>query len=531
MRNKLWIILLTFAVVGLALRYWLLIVTDSHTTDGIAYLSVAEYMRDSVAFPDIPKRITMPFYPFLVYLFSFVTGGNVVSAGRCVSMIVGIGIIPLVFILARNLFNEYTAIIAAVLISADWLFIVNSTLDRADILFALLTIILVIYFWRIDWRKTQITDALFFGMLMGLTQLTRTNGVLYFAVFIVFWIFYINKYKIKPASFIISTFIPLLIVYCLIASIPILYLKSIDATQQSYIGHAFLEGSLDALGDREQDAYKLNEDATNYIVTEQIREFSIDDIWRLKSTLPAKFISGWHLIGASFVEAVLKYFKAALLFIIPLIVLFILKRNEVDGWNQTGYLISFSIPFIFLMPIIQMQESYLVPLWPIFIIVLSWFISEAYNVEIIGKFTKPTAILIILIVVFVSLHHLYDFRSREAMHSNGYKLAGEFLKERGSPDDTIMARDNTIYFYAGMRGYRPPSESLERTIKFCRHMGIDYFVLGPMERKERPELTQQIIELIESGDTTFEIILTETRGSSDIYILQISDDNSVTSNF
>ncbi|MBU1023869.1 hypothetical protein KKB99_06270, partial [bacterium] len=81
MRNRLLIIITVLMIVGLVLRYWLLAVTDSHTTDGIAFLSTAEYMRDPAGWPDVPKRITMPLYPFMVYLFSFFTGGNVVTAG------------------------------------------------------------------------------------------------------------------------------------------------------------------------------------------------------------------------------------------------------------------------------------------------------------------------------------------------------------------------------------------------------------------------------------------------------------------
>ncbi|MFH1514605.1 MAG: hypothetical protein ABIG42_04010, partial [bacterium] len=363
--------------------------------------------------------------------------------------------------------------------------------------------------------------ALFFGSLMGLTQLTRTNGVLYFSIFFCFWIFHAVKHKVGAVNFILRTLLPVIVIYSLLACAPVLYLKSINAHQQSYIGHTFLDCILTAEGDREQVAYKLNEDATDFAMTEQIREFSIKDIWRFRGTIPAKYIHGWRFIGEYFFCSVWKFFRWGLVLIIPLMFLFVSKSNKISGWDRIGYLMSFSIPYLFLLPMMHLQDTFFVPLWPIFLIVLSWFISEIIRLEVIGKFTRVVSVLIIVCVVFVGLRHLYTFRADEAGHVNGYKLAGEYLKETGTPGETIMSRNNTVFFYAGMRGYRPPTENLDRTLKYCQYMGIDYFILGPDERKSRPELADEIIKSLESGDTAFELVYTEKRGESDIYVLRI----------
>lgn len=520
MNKRTALIITALIVAGFLLRLWLLVVMDSHSTDGIGYLSTAEYMRDPSGWTEIPKRITMPFYPFLAFLLSFVTNGNIVTAGRWASMLVGLALIPLVFLLARKLFDEKIAIIASFLTAIDWVFIVHSTWDRADLLFTLMTVVLAYSFWKIPWEKTVICHALLFGLLMGLTQLTRTNGVLYFSIFIPLWIVYAVRQKIKWTSFLLRTFLPALIVYSLLASLPILYLDAIHAPSQSYLGHTFLDGILSAQGDREQQAYKLNDDATDYVMTEQIRKFKTIDIWNLRGTLVSKYVYGWKFIASYFAESVWKYFRFSLVVIIPLLIMFFMKRKEIIGWDRAGFLLLFFLPFALLLPIMHLQESFFVPLWPFFLIILSWFIIRISDLKLLKKSGPIIGLLVLIAVVAINLQHLAQIRNIESAYPNAYRLAGEYIHQIAKPGDTIMARDNTAFFYANLRGYRPPSEPLDRVMKYLKHMGIDYFILGPVERKERPELTKELIDLVESGDKSFEIIRVETRGPSPIYILK-----------
>jgi hypothetical protein len=510
-------------LIGFLLRLWLLVVTDSHTTDGIGFLSTACYLRDSSNWIDVPKRITMPLYPILSLGMSYFTGNDIPLAGRWVNMLVGITMIPMVFTLARKLFDARVACFAALFTAVDFLLIEFSVSDRADLPFALLNVLLAYLFWVIPWEKCNYKHALLFGFSMGLTQLTRTIGILHFTVFAVFWIVYMVRNHVPWKRFLPGTLIPVFVIFGLLASLPPIYLSAIGATQQSYIGHSFIDGTLVAKGEREAGWLSLNEDSTDFAISEKIRNFKIIDAfdWDL---IVMKYQFGFTSIMNHFGESMWEYFQSWLVFLMMFVLVFILRYKIIDGWDRVGYLLLLLTPILFLLPIVFTDPIFFLPFRPFFLVILGWLVSGIISLKELRNFGVIVVSILTIAIVTNNFLNLYPIREKEAGHINGYRLVGEYLREIQEPGDTVIARNRTVGFFAGMKGYPFPAALLKKTIKFCRHHEIDYFIYGPDERYARSAWASEILDMIKDGDKTFESIHVETRGGP-IQVYKLHYDN------
>ena len=528
MRLRPLLIVILLVLVGFLLRLWLLVVMDSHTTDGIGFLSTATYLRDASNWSDVPKRITMPLYPILLLGMSYLTGNDISLAGRWVNMLVGIAMIPMVFVLARKLFDARVACFAALFTAVDFIFITFSSSDRADLPFTLLNVLLVYLFWVIPWEKCNFKHALLFGFAMGITQLTRTIGILHFTVFFAFWIVYMVRNHVPWKRFLPGTLIPVFVVFGILASLPPLYLSAIGATQQSYIGHSFIDGTLVAKGEREAGWLSLNEDATDFAIFDEIRNFKIIDAFDWE-TIVMKYQFGFRTIMTHFAESMWEYFQSWIVFLMMFVLVFILRYKIIDGWDRVGYLLLLLTPILFILPIVFTDPIFFLPFRPFFLIILGWLVSGIISLKELRKFGTLFAAILTIAIVATNFLNLYHIREKEAGSVNGYRFVGEYLHEIKKNDDTIMARDRTVYFYSDMKGYPLPAALLDKTIKFCHHHEIDYFIYGPDERYARGAWGHEITELIKNGDNTFELLHTETR-SGPIQIYKLHYDNDLTPN-
>ena len=507
-------IIIVILIVGFLLRLWYLIVNDSHSTDGIVFLFTADYLRNPSVWSKVPTRFIMPFYPFLVFLTSFLTKGDIDIAGRWANLAVGVLMILFAYHISKRLFDRNTGLISALLIAIDPILVKYSSFDRSDLLFSLLILILAYYFRFIQWEKNNYKQGIFFGALLGLAQLTRPNAVWYFLLFIIYWIWIIKKYRIPITNFIFKTLFPVTSVFLAFTSIPYIYLKIINYPIRNYIVYAFLDGLLFAKGVREHDWFQLNANATGYISVEQLHNVRLSDMFHW-DIISVKYVYAGNYLYNYFTQSTWAYFHGWITLIIMMIIFYVVMRKEVSGWNKAGYLFSFTLPLILLLPLVQIHETYLLPLRPISIIILGWFISNFYSLKGFGKYGKAIAVIVTIAIILTNLQNLYSMREQEAQYVNGYRYIGQYLKENGKPDDSVMAKNNSIYYYARMLGYPLPSSPLDQTIRFCHYKGIKYLVFGPDERRIRGAWEKEITDRIKKGDKTFELIHKELHG--DVY--------------
>lgn len=525
MRNKAFLIVSGLTIVGFLLRFYLLVVTDSHTTDGIAFLATAEYFRNPSEWVEAPSRLKMPFFPLLAYLGSFLTSGDVISAGLWVNTILGVLMIPVVFVVARYLFNEWVGYLAALLIAIDIEFIKYSVLDRSDLQFTLIILLVIYYFWKIPWEKCDYRHGLFFGMLLGLAQLTRSNAVFFLAVCLIYWIVYAVRNNINVRRFIPCSMLPVFIVFIILSSLPSLYMRIINVQQPSYLGHAFIEGTLIAKGEREHEWFQLNDDSTEFVKDQIIREFQISNYLNWE-TACAKYNYGWNFIFGNFFDDMWNYLHGWLCLLGTMSIILIAKSRDLKGWDKVGYLASYIAPFLLILPAIQVQSSYLLPLRLILIIIFAWIIIQFVGIKQLGKLRYLFAGIILFAAFAINLQNCYVHRDRVAGRENGYRLVGKYLRTIKEPGDKVMAKNNSIYLYSMMRGYTLPAELLDKTLAFCFNNGVKYFVYGPDERYVRSAWSHEIKDMINDGDTRFELIHIEIKGGP-IVVYKLNDTGTV----
>jgi len=477
-------IIIVILIVGFLLRLWFLVVNDSHSTDGIIFLFTADYFRNPSIWPKVPPRFIMPIYPLLVFLTSFFTRGDIDIAGRWANMLIGVSMIMFVYRISRRLFDKNVGLISAVLISIDPLLIRHSSFDRSDLLFSLMTLVLAYFFWIIPWENSDYKQGMFFGFLLGISQLTRPNASWYFLLFIIYWVIRIIKQHIPIRDFIIKTFIPVFSFFLVLTEAPYIYLRIIHYHPKNYFGQVLLGGFLIAKGVREREGFQLNANATDFIAAEQANRINFSDMFRWE-IISTKYSYALNYLYGYFNQSIWSYFHGWIIPVIIMLIFYVIMRKKVSGWNKIGYLFSFSLLLILLLPLTQVHEPYLLPLRPIAIIILSWFLTNFFSLKGFGIYGKAISVIVTIAIIFTNLQNVYSLREQEAQYINGYRYIGQYLKEVKNPGDAVMARNNSVFFYARMQGYPLPSSPLDQTIKFCHFKGIKYLVFGPDERRVR----------------------------------------------
>jgi 4-amino-4-deoxy-L-arabinose transferase-like glycosyltransferase len=498
-------------IIGFVLRLLLLLVSSSHSTDGIAFLSTAYYIDHPEEWSNIPPRILMPLFPFLIYVFSFLTRGDLSLAARWVNLVAGMAMILSSFFMAKRLFNVKTGLLTSFFVALAPVLIRQSTTERSDLLFTLFSLLLAYYFRVIPWEKADFKKSLFFGLILGISQLVRPNAICFLVLFLFYWIRLLFLKRLTFKAMVTRILFPVCLVCIIFALIPLTYLKIIHAPPINYISNAYLDGLYMAQGTREHDWFQLNDDATGFKSDELKRNFKLTDFlnWRSIST---KYSYAWVYVQQYTTQSSYEYFQGWFVLIIIMLLFLIYLRKEITGWKTVGYLLSFSIPFIFIVPFIQIQGTYLIPLHPFFLLILSWVIIEFSQVKQFVIYGKIIACIIVIAIACTNIYAYHVQKNDEIRSYDGYRAIGLHLRDIGKPGELILARNNTIYFYAKMRGYPMPAAQLDQTIKFCRYKGIKYMVFGPDERYVRGLWESEILQRIKDGDTTFELIYKDFRG-------------------
>ena len=175
MKNTKWVLLIM--AVGLALRATNFFTISSIEIDGIVYANMATFFSKG-AFAAAMKGMRVPFYPMLTSLVYLITG-NVEIAGRLVSFISGIALIPLCYYFTKKYIREEAALFAAAAVAIHPYLVVYSTAVLSESLATLLfTGAFFCFYGGMTERKGQLMAAS--GILLMLAYLTRSEYIIYF---------------------------------------------------------------------------------------------------------------------------------------------------------------------------------------------------------------------------------------------------------------------------------------------------------------------------------------------------------------
>ena len=479
--------LLIIIVASLIPRLLLLLNAHSYSSDGVSYLSTALYLREPSLVGEVPKRIYFILFPSLVLLFDIVIH-NPAMSGRIISFLVGMAIPPLVFFLGKRIFGRYPSFIGALFCGINPILVWQSAEIRGDNLFAFLTIFSILIFEKSNWTKPRIQDAVYLAVIMGLAQLTRTNGVMYLLVIIPLWLRKIRKQEIPAGSWVLRTLIPFLIVFAVVSSIPHLLLVVRGEERPSMFVYTYLDGNIASLGDRENIFFRLNADASEYQFLEDVADADFRTVIETLPQLPQKYFHNLNYCFTLFFGPAIEIMLKLSILLIPLLFYILYYGGEMKAPAGALRLLFWFWPSFFILPAINVEDLYFLPFVPLLMLFMAWLIVTVSSLGWISRWR----IFVLLILIHIIAVPMFQQTSREikeeAAYKNPYVQAGEWI-ERNTPESTlIMARNPEIFFHALRRGFRMPSEDLNRTLIFALNRNIEYMIFGPMEMNKREDL-------------------------------------------
>lgn len=174
--------LLAIVFVGFILRLGAVVsFTGAIDPEGSEYARIAENLAAGHGYHGIAtpgkQLIFPPLFPFMIAATSIVTDG-VELAGRLVSLLMGTLLIVTVFLLARHLYDQATAYVAALLVAVHPYLIGFSSTVYVEMTYATLALTGV----YCSFRALRTLDASVFflaGVFFGLAYLTRPEAALY----------------------------------------------------------------------------------------------------------------------------------------------------------------------------------------------------------------------------------------------------------------------------------------------------------------------------------------------------------------
>ncbi len=169
--------LLFFGCVAIVLRVLALITSGAIEMDGMDYARAAEFFARA-EFAQALKGLRAPFYPMVTGIFHLVIP-DVELAGRLVSLVFGILLIPFCFLMVRKFFSERTATYAAFFVAIHPYMIRFSapvlTESMATFLFTA-----AVFFYYSGWISNHPRDTALAGFFLTLAYMTRSEYIIYF---------------------------------------------------------------------------------------------------------------------------------------------------------------------------------------------------------------------------------------------------------------------------------------------------------------------------------------------------------------
>jgi len=130
--------------------------------------NIGRFLDGVVNFPLTPEESKRVFQIEILGIREIYT----LTWGRYIASLVGVANVILIYILGRNLFNKYVALVAAFLVAVNYRQVLNSTLGLPDIYNAFFLTLSLILSYRI-YKSGKKADYLLAGMFVGLSVSTK----------------------------------------------------------------------------------------------------------------------------------------------------------------------------------------------------------------------------------------------------------------------------------------------------------------------------------------------------------------------
>ncbi len=348
---------------------------------------------------------------YLTDLFYRIFGENLIGL-RFMSILFGSLSIFLVYLIAKKLFNERTALIAAFILTFSSYHIVMSLaeMDTSMIFFVLFSI----YFFIKAVKENKDIFYILSNLFLGIAIMIKQIALLFIPAFILFLIYYKiknSKFKINWKILIYSIILILILLIPIFTFNYLLYKDKglVDLQFSRFLGVA-------------KDTYKSIE-AT-------LKPFNFKDLFFPYENHPAGLYEGLSII----------FRYSPLILILGLIGIIISYKRNKDF--TLLILISFLIPFIFLSgtSLLPIHFIFAVPLLAIFNSnLLDFLMTKLQNFKIKTKIILYFILIAILVLSFIKINNEGIFAGKNEIT----KVIS--FKNNNIKDDSLVIVDSRIY--------------------------------------------------------------------------------------
>lgn len=477
-------------------------------TDGCNYALGTESIAQGNGFTRLGKPITlfMPLYSYASVPFYLIFKDSE-FATRFVSILSALLSIPLLFFIAKRLFDPSVARIATLLTftNTPYMKFSSSVLVESFFIFLLLVsvYIFVFYIWLNGKKFANLLALVMFSLFCGLASLTRPDGLFFYGLLLIFYFFVKpEKTYFKCGKILLGLFVFFLVLLPQF-SFQYIHRGRIQFSDKFY--NHFIAGEIYSYDDEDR-YYKLNSPKIYETLglplppgvekAPEITEFNLLDylitnrVFLLKKTL-----HNFPQLLKNLNEGI--YFPIFWFFI--LIGIFTNLKNS-EARLKIIFLLLFMLPVVF-MTITFIQLRFVVPQIFFLYILAGIGLSQTlkYARQSRKKFFTVVYIAIMLFLVYYpfadNYHYIKDLNepNRYVM----YKKAGWWLKEQldNPPQYYAVATKPWVCFYAGVQ-YEPLPwvDSVDTLVKYLQKIDADLLIIHKKEIKGKRETLMSLLD-------------------------------------
>ena len=506
------IVLLILIVLALLIRIFIFQTQKVIETDGPYYAEIGKNLISGNGYIDIEGNLNLlltPLYPILIGLLSFIIKNLELSA-RLISIVFGSLLIIPVYLIAKKFYGKKIGYLGALFIALYPPLVYISTITYTDSLYLFL-LFTSLYIGWLALTENKMKLYLVLGLMLGLTYLTRPEGVFYvifFSVLIILKFIKTLKINIKKIFF---SILLLLFGFLIISSPFILFLHN-------NTGKWSLSEKTDVVFEfREKELYSLEYEEANFGLSEDGKSLKLSPYdTTVKKSMLSVILSDPNSVIKRYAKNIYIENSRIIPSLFPFIFIIIIAIGIFgSSWDKENYkkelfLIILSLYPLLLYPLFWVEERYLLPITPIFIIWLAkgsmelsnWAKKTLNNLAIkINNKIIPILVVSLILIAFLignliitsSLDKKYE-KSDQAIE---HKEAGLWLKEN-SENPIVMSRKPWVSFYSGGKFVLMPYADYKNIINYAKLKKAEYIVI---DERYIPALRPQLTFLINEENT------------------------------
>jgi|GEM_PF-1285046 len=472
-----------------------------------------------------------PFYPFMILLFSLVSG-SLESAATVVSLVLGSLIVVPFFFLARKIFDDLSAYLGSLLVVFFPSLVAISATSLSEATYTFFLLLTLLLGWLLITARS-LARAFLFGLLAGICYLTRPEFLVAFGLLLLLFLIVGTSRKTQRGPKTVPLFLICLLGFLILALPYVNFMHS-------QTGHWILSGKT-AHNILKQKAYSTG---LNYLEQREAFAKVVDGLTpqgevRGKVLLGEESIFGYVTSSGFFGGYLKNAWKGVttvnlFLLIFLVLSLFYLLSWRIDkaSWEKRIFLLCAFSP-ILTMPIFFSPAGRLTQPYAPLLILLS--VAGILNIrKILGTFTKAPeqaggfSLGVFAVLAVVALLSVLSWTQATAVAEShqatfrNLKLESEEFKKLGLWADRTLPRDaavmylsgDSFFFYCNRVTAPVPFATLDRIVQFAKGNELDHLVVSLGKQADwRKDLSFFLQPLTDPGNVP------QTRGLSlvDIY--------------